>query len=480
MLSFPQRCLVAGRAFWFYLGKLLWPANLCFVYPRWNPDSSSVWQWVYPIAAAGIVLGLWFARGRIGRGPATAVLFYLGALFPLLGFLNAYGMRYSFVWDHWVYLPGLGIIALVGALITWTSKSLRSPAMAYGFAVIVLPMLAFLTWRQAGTFINMETLWRVTIARNPHSYLAYDSLGIISLQKGELDEALILFRKAVEIQLNPETCNNLGLALLRKGNVDEALIFFRKAVELQSNSATCNSLGLALIRKGNVDEAINYFRKAVEHDPNNADAQDSLGLALLQKGRLDEAMVHLQKAVAVRPNDAKAQNNLGSALLLKGQWTEAAAHLRKALELQPDFAEACGNLGFLSLHEGQTRAAVAYFQRTLALQPDNADACKYLAWILATSPDASVRNGVQAVELAQQADRLSGGNNPAILATLAAAEAEVGHFPDALATAQKALPLANAQTNTAVVNALRNQIGFYKKDLPFRDNSLTNIQAVTQ
>lgn len=89
---------------------------------------------------------------------------------------------------------------------------------------------------------------------------------------------------------------------------------------------------------------------------------------------------------------------------------------------------------------------------------------------------STLRNGTQAVQLAQQANQLSGGSNPAIVATLAAAQAEIGHFSDAMTTAQKALVLATAQTNTAVVNALRDQIGGYEKGAAFRDHSLTNTQ----
>jgi hypothetical protein len=108
------------------------------------------------------------------------------------------------------------------------------------------------------------------------------------------------------------------------------------------------------------------------------------------------------------------------------------------------------------------------------------DALKYLAWILATCPDASLRNGTQAVELAGQANQLAGGSNPAVLATLAAAQAEIGHFSDALGTVQKALVLATAQTNSAVADALRIQFKCYEKGTPFRDNSLTNAPSANQ
>ena len=103
-LTVPERCLIAGRVPWFYIGQLLWPAKLCFIYPQW-PLNAGVWrQWLYPAAAVGTLLALWLARKRIGRGPAAAAFYFAGTLFPVLGFMNAYGMCYSYVWDHWVYL----------------------------------------------------------------------------------------------------------------------------------------------------------------------------------------------------------------------------------------------------------------------------------------------------------------------------------------------------------------------------------------
>ena len=179
-----------------------------------------MWQWLYPVTALGALFTLWLARGRIGRGPVTALLFYVGTLFPVLGFMNAYGMRYSFVWDHWVYLSALGIIALVAALVVRLAEFLRAPAVVYGFAAIVLPVFTLLTWRQAGTYTDKETLWRKTLARNPDCSLAHNNLGVMLYYQGRKEEATEHYRKA--IQTKPDYFDalyNLGIALADQGPV---------------------------------------------------------------------------------------------------------------------------------------------------------------------------------------------------------------------------------------------------------------------
>jgi protein O-mannosyl-transferase len=227
-ITLPGRCLIAGRVPWFYLGKLVWPANLCFIYPRWKPDVESLRQWIYPASALAALIALWLARGRIGRGPVAAVLCFGGTLFPVLGFINTYGMRYSFVWDHWVYLPSLGIIALVAAVAVCAAGWLRRPVVFQGFAVLVLLVLAVLTWRQCGMYTDLETLWRITIDRNPDSWLAHNNIGTILSEKGRADEAMTHFQKALEIQPDyAETYNNIGIVFFDKGQMDEAISQFQ-------------------------------------------------------------------------------------------------------------------------------------------------------------------------------------------------------------------------------------------------------------
>jgi tetratricopeptide (TPR) repeat protein len=407
--SVIERFLVAGRAFWFYLGKLYWPENFIFIYPRWNIDQTIWWQYLFPASALALLAALWRLSRRY-RGPLAAFLFYAVTLFPALGFFNVYSFRYSFAANHFLYLAGIGPITLAAAGIAGLLDRFknRQPFPKAGFYGVVLLVLGVLSWRQSGMFVDSETLWRTTINRNPDCAMAYNNLGVLLQQRGQLDEALADFQKAVTLQPDSaEAWTSLGRALFQKGQRDKAVVGLRKALEIRPDYVVGhNNLGCAFFEMGMLDEAIIQFQIAVELQPHDETAQANLGNALMKKGRLDEAMLHLQKALEIKPHDLAVMNSL--------------------------------------------------------------------AWILATSPQVPLRNGVKAVELAQAANQLAGGKDPIITGTLAAAYAEAGRLSEAVTTARQALQLATAQTNTAAINDLRAQLGLYQAGLPFRDLSLTN------
>ncbi len=215
----------------------------------------------------------------------------------------------------------------------------------------------------------------------------------------------------------------------------------RPLTTAQNQGLAHDKAGEALLKQGRLDEAISHFEELLKENPDSAGVHQGLAVALLRKGRPDDALAHLQRAVQIDPRLASAHNSLGNLLLQRGQLDEASAHYQAAIDVQP------GNAMFLN----------------------------NLAWVLATSPQAPLRNGARAVELAEQSDRLSGGKNPSILETLAAAYAEAGRPAQAVATAQHALELATAQTNAALLSPLRSQIELYQAGSPFRDTSLTNV-----
>jgi len=216
------------------------------------------------------------------------------------------------------------------------------------------------------------------------------------------------------------------------------------------------------------------FTRALAVTSNNDVALNNLGIIFLDKGQLDEAISKLQAAIDLRPENAPAHDNLAKALLKKGQVTEAMVHYRKFLELEPANVEARNTLGTALIQQGRVREAIDQWQESMAIQPENGNAASNLAWVFATCPDDSIRDGARAVELAEKAMRLSGGKIPMVFRVLAAAYAENGRFSDAIDTAQRGGDLANRAGNPALASELESNIALYQSGKPLRDPSITN------
>jgi Tfp pilus assembly protein PilF len=316
-LTLPERFLIAGRAPWFYLGKLLWPEPLMFFYPRWRLDAGAWWQWIYPVATAGALAALWLARRRIGKGPVVAAGFFLITLFPALGFIDVYPFRYSFVADHFQYLASVGPIALAAAGMTarcrfFERRAARLPPV---FCGVLLVTLGGLTWRQGWMYSDQETFYKTIIARNPGCWMAYDNLAFERLQSGRTEESIALSRQALGIKPDdPEARVNLADALVGKGRAQEAEALYREALAIRPDFPEAQSdLGNVLLFEGKVDEAIEHYRRALELRPQYAEAHNNLGFALLKKRRFDEAIAEFRKALALEPDYSQARANLEEA-----------------------------------------------------------------------------------------------------------------------------------------------------------------------
>ncbi|MGA2508579.1 MAG: tetratricopeptide repeat protein [Chitinispirillaceae bacterium] len=418
-LAFIDRCLIAGRAVWFYLCKLLWPANLIFIYPRWHIDAAAVWQYLFPAAFLLTVSIFWALRSR-SRTPLAVLLYFAITLFPALGFFNVYPFRYSFVADHFQYLACIGPIAAGATCIVQGTgllrERLRRPLLPL-LCGVLLSILFLLSWNQSQMYSDAETLYRTTIIRNdcwwahnnlgvlltcmrrpdeamahfqktlelnPNHAEAHNNLGVLLARMGRTDEAMVHFQKAVE--LNPdyaEPHNNLGHLLADMGRTDEAMAHFQKAVELNPDYAEPhNNLGHLLAAMRRIDEAMVHYLKALEINPNYAEAHYNLGVLLSDMGRTDEAIAHYQKVLEFNPNHAEAHNNIGVLLADKGRTDEALAHLLKAVELNPNYAKAHNNLGILLEQFERTDEAIAHFRKALEINPDAVGALKNLAFAL--------------------------------------------------------------------------------------------------
>jgi tetratricopeptide (TPR) repeat protein len=436
-LSPIERVLVASRAVWFYLGKLIWPSNLTFIYPKWNISPAHLLDYIWLVAAIAVCMAIYWLRRYTGRSVEVAAAFFVATLSPVLGFIMLFTFRYTFVADHYQYLACIGPIALASAGIVSLADALKQRIFIWSAAVIAVAMLAVLTWRQATMYGDIERLWRITLARNPECWMAHTNLGTVLLEKGQVDEAIVHYRAVLQMQPNYwDDEYNLGTALLSKGEVDEAIVHCEKAVTMQ---------------------------------PNDPDAQVAFGSALLEKKRIDEAIMHYQQALAMRPDYFLARCGLGRALLEKGELDNAIQQFRAALLIQPEHAD-CHTVLAVALDEkGETAEAIQHYDKALEISPKSIPALTNLAWVIATCSNGSLRNGARAVEIARRADELSGGSNPIVLRALAAAYAEAGQFEKAIETAGAAIQLSRLSGDHSLSWALEEQLHLYQLGIPYRE-----------
>jgi protein O-mannosyl-transferase len=306
-LSFLERGLLAGRVLWFYAGKLLWPANLVFNYPRWTIDAASLGQYAYPVAFVAVGVGLWRLRSRVGLGPLIAVGAFALTLGPALGFFDVYPFRFSYVADHFQYHASMGLIALFAAALAWATSTFV-PGRRLIPALVLLPLACgLLTYRQAGLYTDVRTLWERTIALNPGGWLAR---------------------------------YNLALLLLRGEN------------------ATAEETAVA--------EA--HLREVLRLNPTYGDAHVALGIIAGRQGRHAESLGHYAAALLVDPRDATALYNLGRERERGADAVGAIEAYRACLAADSALAlEAWSALGALYGRMGDTAQAVTATRRALEL-----------------------------------------------------------------------------------------------------------------
>ncbi len=498
-----------------YLGKLAWPTDLAVYYPH-----PGYWPFGQVMFAGGAILGLsvlvWVQRRRF---PYLLVgwLWFVGTLVPVIGLVQVGAQAMA---DRYTYLPSLGVLTLA----VWAAYDLtrrwRFQVVALSLAGSAAIVFCWVRAReQVGYWKESEILFQHALAVTKDNWLAHINLGIALHKKGQLDDALSQFQEATRLKPDhADACSNLGVALDENGQTDEAIRQLQKALRLKPDHADAhynlgnalarqgqtgeairqfqealrlnpdnpdahNILGLALARQGQADEAIRQFQEALRLNPNHMDARLNLGDALAGKGRMDEAISQFQEAVRLKPDHAQAHYNLGVILSVKGQTDEAISQFQEAIRLKPDFAQAHTNLGYLRTEyakalgtlastldgQGKYADAVRFYQAALKAQPDQEGVLNNLAWLLATCSDAASRNGPEAVRLATRACELSAYGKPLLIGTLAAAQAEAGDFPAAIATAERAAALASALHLEEVAAKNRELIQLYRQGQPFHE-----------
>jgi protein O-mannosyl-transferase len=458
-----------------YLGQFFYPVGLAAFYPH-PQDGLPTWK----IAAAAVALIAISAAALLAwrRFPYFFVgwFWYVGMLVPVIGIVQVGSQAMA---DRYTYLPQIGLcIALAwgAAAVGQTFPSAgqnaayRRWANAIGSTLLIVTLMAC-TWRQTSHWQNSETLWAHAVACTPQDASLHDRLGGALADNHKLEAAVAEYHKAIEI--NPESAsahNNLGKTLAQQGRTDAAAAEHRKAIELKPDYADAhNNLGVILANRGRPDAAATQFRLALKSKPDFALAHSNLAKILTKQGRDDEAILKYRSAIESDPYCADVHNDLGVILAKRGQLDAAIAEFRSALAIKPSLVKVRANLAQALGEWGKIADAVVEWREVVRLQPNNLRAVNQLAWAMATDPEASVRNGPEAAELAQWAVKLSRGLEPIPLGTLAAAYAEMGRFTEAVTIADRAIALATARNDATTADALRRQNQRYRAGSPYHE-----------
>jgi Tfp pilus assembly protein PilF len=337
-LGLVERGLVASRALWFYAGKLVWPAALTFVYPRWTIDASSLAAWAFPLAAAACLVVAGALRERIGRGPLVALLIFAGVLLPALGFFDVYPMRYSFVADHFQYQAAAAPIALICAATTSALRRRGRPGawLLVALAVALAPLLAGATFRRSAVYRDSETLWRDTLRKNPDAWIAHNNLAAELIGR-DADKQAVEHVLAT-LRLKPDHSNahvQLGVVLSRQGRGAEAEQAFREALRLDPrNLAAYQNLATLALERGDAGAAIELLRRAIEADRTATVPRLALARIFEQLKRPAEAEQQYRAVLQADPDHLDALRRYGMFLVEQGRYEEAVPFRRRALQLE--------------------------------------------------------------------------------------------------------------------------------------------------
>jgi tetratricopeptide (TPR) repeat protein len=438
-LPLSARAANAVVAYVVYLRKMVWPDDLAAFYPHAGASLSTA-----AVAGAALLLVAITAAVLVWRrAPYLAVgwFWYLGTLVPVIGLVQVGSQGLA---DRYTYVPLIGIfIGLVwgGADLVAGRSALERGLMA-ATALILLLLCGLLTWLQIHYWRDGPTLWAQAIRVVPDNAFAHTNLALSLLEHATPEDEEVAFQHfARAVVLEPyQVGGNLGLAALlqKRGLLDEATARFREVLRLETgNAAAERGLGTVLAMRRQWQQAESHLRTAVRLDPEAAENYYLLAEVLQQQGKREESLVYFESAIELRPRSVAYHCALALALHEAGDKERARAHYAEAARLDPSWPHAANQA----------------------------------ARRLACAAEAKSRDGALAVKLATQACQATGDRQPQFLDTLAAAYAEIGRYEDARMTVQKALALAEASGQAALVGELQTRLHLYKHHQPLREPS---------
>ena len=484
-----------------YMGKLFWPSHLALPYPYPGGWPLAL-VLLALLALVGItVLALRWARSR----PYVAVgwCWFLATLLPVIGLVQVGPQAMA---DRYTYIPLIGLFVLVTWLLADSLSRWRlGPTALTAAGVAVVALCLGLARMQAGYWKDSETLFRHSLAVTTGNYVAHDNLGDALAEQGKREPARAEFAAAITLKpdfahpysniaklafnegdfaaaadwfqkalqrrpRDPEIHSNLAAALASQGRADDAIAHYLEAIRLQPDRFQAHSdLARLLLAQGRLQPAVERGLAALCLSSNSAETHLVVANALFLQGKLESAAAHYQAGLKTAPNSPALRLGLGKALAGLRRFAEAEAQVTEALRLQPGSPDAHQVLAAICKSQNRFREARSEYEAALRHAPDWPEVLNNLAWLLATQPSAELRDGVKAVTLAERACQLTASTNLWFLSTLAAAYAEAGRFPDAVATQQKVCGLATTQEQTNLADRFQRRLDLYRSGQPFRE-----------
>ncbi|MDB6021833.1 MAG: Tetratricopeptide 2 repeat protein [Pedosphaera sp.] len=424
-LPFGERLANAIVSYVRYLGKMFWPDDLAIIYPFLGAWSG--WQ----VAGALMVLLAvsWLVLKLLQRRPYLAVgwFWFLGTLVPVIGLVQVGSQTMA---DRYAYVPFIGLFIMLAWGLAEFAEGTKRRREVVGASALALAGCLFLTWRQVGYWRDSEALFKHAIAATGDNFVA---------------------------------CSNLGGFLMAHNKPDEAIHYFGEALRMYPQSADAHAnLGEAMVEQGNAEQGVEHLVKALELEPNQIEAHFDLGKALAKQGKTPDAITEFREAVRLRPDWTEARQQLVLTLAAAGDLAGAVAEMSAIAQADPANPQPQAQLAALFSQQHQLPEAISHYREAVRLyhaalhsSPDSPQFLNNLAWLLATNPNAEIRNGPEAVTLARHACEATGWKYAIMAGTLAAAQAESGQFEEALKSARQAQEIALAANEPQI--AARNE-----------------------
>jgi tetratricopeptide (TPR) repeat protein len=368
------RPLIAAGALWFYLGKFIAPVGLVPLYPRWEiSDQLILFSALLAALIAMIALVVAYRRHMDQRAVWGAAVFVI-TLAPVSGLIPFGYMTHSYVADHFLYLPMVGLAVITASLFQFLyHKAAAAPRLKVALALVTtvwLSLLAVQAGIQTAVWQDAASVWEATLRINKTSFAAYNNYGLTLMNRGDYQGALQALGKAAELAPRlSKPLYNMGQVYARRGQLKKAREFFTKAYRMNPRS-TMNAvrLGQMIRAQGSMEEAVAFLTDAANHVQQPGPLFTEIGITLVRMGRAEEAIPVFRKAMRTDPSEPAAYYHLASLMLSQGSISQSIDLLQKSLQRKPT-ATAYHILGSAYAGQGEMNLALISFLRAFRMDP---------------------------------------------------------------------------------------------------------------